>query len=297
MLLAGSYYPNNRIRILTGNALLPVGHFFYSRIQFPAPENRILYAKPSSLTDPPRMPVFLKARWQNLVMANYAVSPELLQPYVPPGVTLDFFRDKCYISLVGFLFKGTRLFRIPVPFLGSFEEINLRFYVKRGVDNDARRGVVFINETVPYRAVAWVANKLYNEHYTAVSTKHSRETTGTIQKIRYGWKTKAGWNQIAVTAGTSPVVMESGSFEEYIFEHYYGYTKISNTVTEEYAVKHPRWLVHEVTDYSIQCDFGALYGPAFGWLKNVNPEAVFLAEGSAVEVDWKRERLAFPHLS
>lgn len=243
------------------------------------------------------MPVFLKARWQNLIMANYAVPPAVLQPYVPPGLTLDLFRDNCYVSLVGFLFKGTRLFRIPIPLLGSFEEINLRFYVNRTVGKEQRRGVVFINETVPYRAVAWVANKLYKEHYTAIPTHYSRETNGTAQKIRYGWKTKSGWNQLGVTALHSPVAMEPGSFAEFIFEHYYGYTKISDTVTEEYAVKHPRWRIYEVTESTIQCDFGAMYGSAFGWLQQAKPESVFLAEGSAVEVDWKRQRLVFPRLS
>jgi uncharacterized protein YqjF (DUF2071 family) len=48
---------------------------------------------------------------------------------------------------------------------GTFEEINLRFYVVRKEGNTVKRGVVFINETIPYPIVALMANKLYNEHY------------------------------------------------------------------------------------------------------------------------------------
>ena len=104
---------------------------------------------------------FLSARWENLIMANYAVDPALLLPYLPKGVELDNFNGDTYVSLVGFLFKQTSLFNIPIPLLGTFEEINLRFYVKRTEGATIKRGVVFINETVPYKAVAWLANQLY----------------------------------------------------------------------------------------------------------------------------------------
>lgn len=104
-------------------------------------------------------------------MANYVVNPDLLTRYLPNGVQPDVYENKTYVSLVGFMFKKTSLFNIPIPFLGTFEEINLRFYVKRVEGNKIMRGVVFINETVPYKLVAWLANKLYKEHYTAIPTK------------------------------------------------------------------------------------------------------------------------------
>ena len=105
-------------------------------------------------------------------MANYSIAPEILLPYVPHGTELDFHDGKTFVSLVGFLFRDTRIFGLPIPFLGTFEEINLRFYVSRKVGDEVRRGVVFINETVPNRLVAWIANYLYKEHYVAVPTNH-----------------------------------------------------------------------------------------------------------------------------
>ena len=107
------------------------------------------------------MKTFMNARWENLIMANYTIDPEILKPYIPNGVELDLFEGKAFVSLVGFLFRKSRIFGIPIPLLGSFEEINLRFYVKRKEGNQYKRGVVFINETVPYKPVAWLANKLY----------------------------------------------------------------------------------------------------------------------------------------
>jgi uncharacterized protein len=231
---------------------------------------------------------FLSARWENLIMANYAVNPDLLQLYLPRGVELDFYDNKTYVSLVGFMFKKTSLFNIPIPFLGTFEEINLRFYVKRVEGDTIKRGVVFINETVPYKVVAWLANKLYKEHYIAIPTKNTIETTSRSKHVRYQWKINKEWNHIAVNAAPENEQMLPGSMEEFIFEHYYGYTKINNQVSQEYKVNHPRWQVHKVTGYSIHCDFKSLYGNDFSFLSNHQPDSVIIAEGSQVSVKWKR---------
>jgi len=128
---------------------------------------------------------FLKANWENIVMANYVVPPEVLMTYLPIGCDLDFYKEKTYVSLVGFMFKNTSVFNLPIPWLGTFEEINLRFYVKRKEGNQIKRGVVFINETIPYKAVAWVANQLYKEHYTSIPTKNNISLSSTGKKIEY----------------------------------------------------------------------------------------------------------------
>ena len=234
------------------------------------------------------MDTFLSAQWENLIMANYPVNPEVLKPYLPKGVELDLYENKAYVSLVGFMFKKTSLFNIPIPFFGTFEEINLRFYVKRMEGNSIKRGVVFINETVPYKAVAWLANKLYKEHYIAIPTKNEIEITPTSKNIKYHWKINKQWNHIAVNTAINGEEMLTDSIEEFIFEHYYGYTKVNNQLSQEYKVNHPRWLVNKVTDYSINCDFKSMYGNDFAFLSNVQPHSVIFAEGSPVTVKWKR---------
>ncbi len=234
---------------------------------------------------------FLNARWQNLVMANYAVPSVLLEPHLPPGTQLDFFEGKTYISLVGFLFARTRVFGVPVPWLGTFEEINLRFYVLRREGGETRRGVVFINETVPSGLVAWVANKLYYEHYSAVPTRHSWHSEEATLSVEYKWKLAGGWNHLRVLALVNPDDIVSGSIEEFIFEHYYGYTALKNGNTQEYKVEHSRWQIHAVTSYSIDCDFSRFYGPDFAFLSFTEPDSILLAAGSPVAVKWKRRDL------
>ncbi|MEP6597759.1 MAG: DUF2071 domain-containing protein [Ginsengibacter sp.] len=231
---------------------------------------------------------FLSARWENLIMANYEVNSDVLRPYLPHGVELDFYNNKTYVSLVGFMFKQTSLFNIPIPFLGTFEEINLRFYVKRVEGDTIKRGVVFINETVPYKLVAWLANRLYKEHYIAIPTKNSSVITNRTKNTRYEWKINKMWNHIEVNTAVENEKMLPESIEEFIFEHYYGYTKINNKLSQEYKVNHPRWLVNKVMDYSIHCDFKSMYGDDFSFLSNHQPDSVIIAEGSPVTVKWKR---------
>ncbi len=234
---------------------------------------------------------FLSARWENLIMANYAVDPEVLKPYLPNGVELDMYKHKAYVSLVGFMFKKTSLFQIPIPFLGTFEEINLRFYVKRVDGTSVKRGVVFINETVPYKMVAWLANKLYKEHYTVIPTKNLIDNSGPTNKVQFDWKTDHKWNHLSVTTSKEREHMIVGSIEEFIFEHYYGYTKINDQSTEEYKVNHPRWKVNQVLEHRIDCDFTAMYGKDFSFLNDQTADSVIFAEGSAVTIDWKRNKL------
>ena len=143
---------------------------------------------------------FLKARWENLIMANYTIDTEVLLPFLPAGVEIDLYDGKAYVSLVGFIFKRSRIFHVPIPLMGTFEEVNLRFYVKRKVGDTYRRGVVFINETVPYRPVAWLANKLYKEHYITIPTKHDLVLDQSSKSIQYEWKVGESWNHIKVKA-------------------------------------------------------------------------------------------------
>lgn len=239
------------------------------------------------------MAVFLKANWEQIIMVNYEIDPQIVLPFLPNGVELDLFNGKCYISLVGFMFKNTKLFNIPIPYFGTFEEINLRFYVKRKEGNQIKRGVVFINETIPYKIVAWMANKLYKEHYTVVPTKHELQINNAGQSIKFEWLLDKRWNSIYVTSELKSNRMKNESLEKFIYEHYYGYTKIDENNTEEYQLQHPSWNIHKVLNYTVNCDFETMYGQPFSILNQTQPTAVFIAEGSLVKVNWKRTKLQF----
>jgi uncharacterized protein YqjF (DUF2071 family) len=232
---------------------------------------------------------FLTANWENLIMANYEVEPSILKPYLPKGVELDFYHNKTYVSLVGFMFKKTSLFSLPIPFFGSFEEINLRFYVRKVEGKTIKKGVVFINETVPFKIVAFLANKLYKEHYISIPTKNTIDIAA-HKHINYAWKMKNKWNSIVVQSDINKYKIEPFSIEEFIFERYFGFTKLSPSRTQEYCIQHPKWMTNKILHSTVHCDFGSMYGDDFSHLNNQAPSSIILAEGSQVSVSWKRKQ-------
>ncbi len=228
---------------------------------------------------------FLSAEWQKLIMANYAVPPELLTAYVPAGTELDLYEGRCYVSLIGFLFANVRLKGFQVPFHTNFEEVNLRFYVRHtNAKGESQRGVVFLQELVPRLAVSLIANTFYGESYVTRGTRHAWGVGDSELTVMYGWRWKGAWREMRVVASAVAEPIGPGSVEEFITEHYWGFTRRSAMKSSGYAVAHPRWEVYPVREFVTDVDFRAQYGEEFALLKGCAPENVLLAEGSAVEV-------------
>jgi uncharacterized protein YqjF (DUF2071 family) len=230
---------------------------------------------------------FLEAEWKNLIMANYEIDASILKPYLPSNTEPDYFRGKAFVSLVGFLFAETKLLGIKIPFHINFEEVNLRFYVKHRDQGVEKRGVVFIKEIVPRYAISFIANTLYRENYCTMPMT-SAFKTGKDLAVSYGWKSPKKWNTIEAVAEPTAIPILPGSEEEFIAEHYYGYSRFNDRKTYEYKVAHPRWNVYPVKNYVIDCDFEELYGKSFGFLQSALPSSVFLAQGSAIAISDKR---------
>jgi uncharacterized protein YqjF (DUF2071 family) len=228
---------------------------------------------------------FLTARWIHLAMLNYAVEPSLLEDLVPPGTEVDSFGGKTFVSMVGFQFLDTRVLGVPVPFHRNFEEVNLRFYVRRSAGDGVRRGVVFVKEIVPRAAIAWVARRLYNERYVALPMAHQDEVGDLPEpRIEYEWRYRGRANRLGVRVGGSPYLPAEVSEESFITEHYWGYVRQRSGTTLEYRVEHPRWRVWRASEAELDCDAAGLYGEAFAPFLSVPPSSAFLAEGSAIAV-------------
>ncbi|EMR02615.1 YqjF family protein [Cesiribacter andamanensis] len=226
---------------------------------------------------------FLTAEWRKLIMANYAVAPELLHPYLPAGTELDLWEDRCYVSLVGFLFRRVRLRGLPIPFHTTFPEANLRFYVRQKTAEGWRRGVVFIKEIVPRPAITLVARTVYGEPYQTLPMQYQFRETDQQLEVSYSWRLQR-WHSLSVVADPRPTPITEGSEAEFITEHYWGYTRRSPRRTDAYEVVHPRWEQYAVQAVAVEADFGLLYGPSFGFLSEAAPQSVLLAEGSPIAV-------------
>ncbi len=223
-----------------------------------------------------------------MVIANYAVPSEILLPFVPDKTELDSFRGETLVSLVGFMFLNTKIKGFGIPYHINFEEVNLRFYVKHDQNGNTIRGVTFIKVIVPKLAITLVANHLYSERYVTLKMNHSHAETNAGLETEYQWKYKGEWNRIATLSEKKSVPLRPGSEEEFITEHYWGFTKIDEKKTSVYEVQHPRWDIFPVLNYTIDCDFGALYGKEFSFLTDAKPSSVIMAKGSEVKIFSKK---------
>lgn len=279
------------------------------------PDSSVLSAKIGTLAAAPNIlpgqrssrggTAFLSARWHALAMLNYEIDPEVLAPLVPRGTTLDLDDGRAYVSVVGFLFLRTRVLGIPIPSHRHFEEVNLRFYVRREVAGEVRRAVCFVKEIVPRWAIATTARWAYNEPYVALPMRHAvhgpvrehveqaagrglcRTSPYTLpDQVSYSWKLGGRWNHLRLRHQGQPKPPESGSPEQFIAEHYWGYCAQRDGGTVEYRVDHPPWRVWRGIDAELDCDVAALYGRQFGRPLTGPPSSPFLADGSQVSVWW-----------
>ena len=231
---------------------------------------------------------FLTARWMHLAMLNYEVDPAVLAGLIPVGTELDTFGGKTFASMVGFSFLDTRLLGVPVPFHRSFEEVNLRFYVRRRVQGQWRRAVVFVREFVPKRAVSLGARLLYNENYKTARMSHAFAGLGdestTARSIAYCWRHRGSQSRLELCWDEPLAATPAGSEEQFIAEHYWGCTSQRDGQTKEYEVEHPAWLVARARESRLHCDVAKVYGERFVETLSNAPSSVFYAAGSAVKV-------------
>jgi len=227
---------------------------------------------------------FLTAEWLNVAAITFAADEERLRPYLPRGAAIDALEGSPRVSLVAFEFRHTRVRGLAIPRHIAFPEINLRFYVRYG----GERGVVFIRELVPRRAIATVARLLYNEPYRCVPMRCGAQPTedGGVKV----WHRFGRGSSLIMRGGAEAVVPDPGSAAHWLTHHSLGVGRRRDGTTLLYNVAHPTWALREVTGVALDVDFGALYGPRWAWLRDAEPSHLSLAVGSPITVSHAHHR-------
>ena len=249
---------------------------------------------------PPRP--LLTARWSELLLLNFPVPISAIEPLVPPGTEPDLYDGQAYISLVGFRFHAVRLFGIPIPGHTRFPEINLRYYVRRQVGNEVRRGVVFVREIVPRRAIAFTANWLYNENYITRPMRSDLHMQGPTlapnDTVEYAWRTNCSWplrgrpagaqryywNRIAARVAAPLAFPAPNSQEGFFVEHYWGYAAARDGTTREYQVMHDPWQVAPADNVIWDCDLATTYNTPLAEYLKQPPSSAIIAAGSPIQL-------------
>jgi uncharacterized protein YqjF (DUF2071 family) len=232
------------------------------------------------------------AKWRYLAMINFEVDPSVLRSHVPRGTTLDEHGGRHFVSLVAFLFLDTHLLTVPAFFHQNFEEINLRFYVRRMIARESRQGAVFIREMVPLPLVAAVAKLTYNEPYRTVPMEHTIvDSDGELQSVEYLFGAPRDRCRLTVHVDGSPRDIDRGSEEEFLSQRGWGYTRQRDGGTIEYKVDHPRWRVWPHAHHELDGPLEEFYEQPFPSILRGPCVSAFVADGSAVSVHMP-ERIA-----
>lgn len=225
----------------------------------------------------------MTADWSAVVGVTYAADEARLAPYLPAGAEIDHLDGAARVSLVAFVFRRTRVRGIAIPGHVRFPEINLRFYVRYG----GERAVVFIREFVPRPAIALTAKLLYNEPYRTIRMREQLIAPDRSQDGRFGVRHRFGRrlaNRVEAWAAPAAALPDPGSAAYWLTHHDLGLGRTRDGSTSTYRVEHPVWALHEVEAFTVDVDFAALYGEAWGCLSAAEPSHVTLARGSNVRV-------------
>lgn len=218
------------------------------------------------------------------------MDPVVLKPFVAAGTELDLWNGQALASVVAFDFRDTRVLGLPIPFHVRFPEVNLRFYVRRRApDGSWRRGVSFVQELVPKRAIAFVARAVYGEPYVRRRMRQSVAPpsvpgSGGERTLRYEWKRAGIWESVTAVTTQPAAPLAAGSIEEFIAEHYWGYTHRPGEPSMEYEVVHPQWNVQPTERCVLDANVEAMYGARFVDVLGAPPVSTFVADGSRVAV-------------
>jgi uncharacterized protein YqjF (DUF2071 family) len=227
---------------------------------------------------------FLTAEWRHLLVLSYPVDPALLEPWVPAGTILDEHAGRAWVSLVGFEFLETRVLGFSSPLHRNFEEVNLRFYVRREQPSESRRGVVFVKEIVRSPVIAAVARLVYNEPYQSMPMRRFVGERGGSSAVEYAWNHGGRRHSMGARFQGAPSVPEEGSLEAFVTDRAWGYGRDRAGRTLEYRVDHVPWRVWRSCDATLDCDVGSVYGAPFGRAIAGAPPSALVAEGSPVTV-------------
>ena len=109
-----------------------------------------------------------------------------------------------------------------------------------------------------------------------------------IVRAKYQWRRGNNWEHLAMSAEGEAQSSGAGSHEEFITEHYWGYTARAQR-TSEYRVEHPRWKIWRANCFEFKAEVATLYGEKFVDTLGADPASAFIADGSHVEVQRRSE--------
>lgn len=204
--------------------------------------------------DPPswsQRPV-LRQQWIDLASFHWRYEPDVVQRLLPPGVAVDGFDGSAWVGLIPFEMRRVRLGASPpVPWWGTFLEINVRTYV---VDELGRRAVWFFSLDVPRTAIVAVARAVFSLPYCWATATHSRTAARHVYRMRRRWpRGTRPAADMSFTVGSPIPTDEVTELDHFLSARWALVTRRGSKLLYG-RVHHPRWPLRHVHDVTIRQD-------------------------------------------
>jgi len=114
--------------------------------------------------------------------------------------------------------------------------------------------------------------------------QHRIENEGSVRTAEYQWQLGGRWCHLSAQTAGIPTQPPEGSLEQFITEHYWGYSAQRARGSLEYHVSHVPWQVWATGKAGFEGDASFLYGTELSAVLQRRPDCAFVADGSPVIV-------------
>ncbi len=203
-----------------------------------------------------------------------------MQRRLPPGLTVDTFGGSAWVGLIPFVMRDVKLGPTPpVPWLGTFIEINVRTYV---VDSLGRRAVWFFSLDVPRSAIVAVARSVFALPYCWAQATHRCDGDQHRYEMTRRWpRSSTASADMSFTVGDAIAREDVSDLDHFLTARWALITQRRSSLLYG-QVRHPRWPLHHVED--IQIDENVI--AAAGLPSPVGPPRALYSPGVDVEIAW-----------
>ncbi|CAB4805210.1 MAG: DUF2071 domain-containing protein [Actinobacteria bacterium] len=189
-------------------------------------------------TAPVRFAV-MKQQWRDLAYLHFPYDPADVARLLPAGLDVDRFDGVAWVGLIPFSMKGVGVPGLPpVPYLGSFPEINVRTYVVR----NGIPGVWFFSLDVNRMLPALVARAAYRLPYCWGHASNTLHDDVLSTQVRRRWPHRGADTEITVQVGEE--ISEQSEFEVFLTARWGLYSRSYGRGLMYAPVDHPRWSLY-----------------------------------------------------
>lgn len=230
----------------------------------------------------------LRQRWAELAYFHWRYPADEVRRLLPDGIAVDTFDGDAWVGLIPFVMRDVRVGPTPpVPYLGTFVEINVRTYV---VDAHGRRAVWFWSLDVPRSVIVGVARTAFSLPYCwSPGASHTETEPGrhryTMQRRWPSAPAGPARAEIDFTVGDEIAPDDVDDLSHFLSARWGLLTTRRDRVLRG-SVSHPQWPLFEIGAASIdqtvieaaglsspQGELHAMYSPGVdvevGWLTRV----------------------------